>query len=525
MIIRVINYLHFIYFSNVLLVFLQFLAFCSVFADPSMAATSRSSSINDTLEETVTAMLTSLSTSYGPKGLDKMIVRGKDVVVTNDGATILKNYNSNPFHRIISGMSQSQDTNCGDGTTSVVLLLGSVMEKLCALKRKGIHSSRLVSALEIAKSIALNYIDNSKIKIEKDDYIKVALTTLSSKIAAKSVKMAEVAVEALESADLSDIKIFKHVGGNLDEIEFIKGTLIKSAKHDLNDDDLNKNLTGKRNILLIKFCISAPKTNMESKIIIDDYSLMEKFIKEEREYVINLIKAIKTTGASLIVVQKSILRESVSELARHFLNKLGIGCIDGVENKEMNELERILGIKGATDVELLDKPIEVETKVRNGMLEIKNYGKSIIVSGCDQIIVDEAERSLHDALCVIKGLMDEPYVVPGGGSIETGIATALLAHSGANSVIVNEIGDGFIALPHYIAKNAGLYSVELVSQLKRMVLENKSLGISLRTGYISDMVNNDNVIQPAVVSKSTVVLALETAQVLIRIDDILPTRN
>lgn len=476
----------------------------------------RASKVSDTIDQAVHSLFLTLSSSYGPKGMDKMLMKGKNTTITNDGATIMSFYKTHPIHRILSNVSSTQDSNCGDGTTSVVLLIGCIMDKIKRLRGSGIHPSKIVDALETAKKMAIKYIDDVKIRIEENEFMNVALTTLNSKIASKSNKMAHVAIEALKISKKEDIRIVKRVGGNIDDIELVSGVLLH-RKTPLQ----NK---GKMKALVLQFCISAPKTNLDSKIVINDYSLMERFVKEEREYVINIIKKIKETGANLLIIQKSIVRESCSELALHFLSKVGITVVDGVERKDIEFICSELKTSPITDVDLLRDPVEVEVEEHREMVCLKGVGCSILVSGCDDLVVDEAERSLNDVLCVIKELMAEPYIVPGGGSIETGVA-CLLDSSLQHSLILKEIAQGFLGMPHVLAHNSGLYSTEVLSNLKKNIGVNKNLGISLRTGFISDMVNDDGVIQPAGVSKSVFVLAMETVQMLVRIDDILPSQQ
>ncbi|KAI5150840.1 T-complex protein 1 subunit delta [Enteropsectra breve] len=476
--------------------------------------TEREVKINETVKQAVQALVGLLSTSYGPKGLDKMLIKDNKHVVTNDGATIMSYYTTHPIHHILSGVSAAQDTNCGDGTTSVVLLVGCLLEKMMALKERGIHPAKLVEAMEVAKKLALKYINSVRVAIGEDEFVNVALTSLNSKIASKSTKMAEIAVDALKYGEREKTKIIKKTGGNIDDIALYNGILMNMQ---------GKIPEGRQKILVLQFCLSAPKTNIDSKIIINDYSLMEKFVKEEREYIIKLIKAIKKSGATLLVIQKSLLKESVNELAAHFLERLGISYVQGVERKDVEYLCSCLGVSAVSDVELIPEPLEIETEKANGMMMIKGYGRTVVVSGCDQMVVDEAERSLHDAMCVIRSLKDEPFIVPGGGSIETGIAVELERYVGPQSLILGELAEGFLGMPHFLVQNAGMGSLEIVSQLKKNISTNHNFGISLRTGYISDMVNDETVIQPSVVSKSMVSLAIETVQTLLRIDDVLPT--
>lgn len=475
--------------------------------------TERASKVSETIEQAVSALFSTLSSSYGPRGLDKMLIQDKSTIITNDGATIMGFYKTHPVHKILSSVSATQDVNCGDGTTSVVLLVGCLMEQLKKLKDRGIHPSRIVDALEVAKKLSQEYIGRVKVEVSSKEFLKVALTALGSKIAFKSQKMAQVSIDALGLAKKEDIRIVKKVGGNIDDIELHSGILLNGG---------SSVAEGDARLLVLQFCLSAPKTNLDSKILIDDYTLMERFVKEEREYVIRLIKAVKRSGANLLVIQKSLMRESCSELAQHFLKRLGISFIDNVDRKDVEHLAKTLGIRPASDVELIGDPVDVKTRRVRDMVEIVGKGCTIVVSGCDQMVVDEAERSLNDALCVVRSLVEEPFVVPGGGSIEAGISCVLDEYTGPYSLIVKEIAAGFMGMPYLLAQNAGMSSMDVISSLRRSVAVNKHMGISLRTGMVSDMVNDDDVIQPALVSRSMILLAIETVQMLVRVDDILP---
>lgn len=473
----------------------------------------RVAKIHETIRQATQSLISTLSTSYGPKGLDKMLIRDNKSLVTNDGATILGFYKTHPIHKILSDISSTQDANCGDGTTSVVLLSCCLFTQLVGLLERGFHPSRLSDALELAKQLAVKYIDDIKIKVKESEFHEVAMTALNSKIASKSVNMASIAQEALSQTDRKDLRVIKKIGGTIDDIELCRSVLL-NKKTDVQP--------GNYKLLLLQFCLSAPKTNMESKVIIDDYSQVEQFVKEEREYLLDILRKVKKSGANLLILQKSLLRESCSELAKHFLKKLGIAVVDNVERADVEYLSGILGIKSVSDVDLIGEPLQVEVGQRMDMLEIKGYGHSIIVCGCDQMIVDEAARSLDDVLGVVQSLKREPSIVPGGGSVEAGIAAILDKHSGAHSLVLQEVSRGFLMMPYYLVQNAGVNPVEMVSSLSKNVTVNHHIGISLRTGRLADMVNEERVIQPAGVSRSMVILAIEAVQMLIRIDDILP---
>ncbi len=476
----------------------------------------RVSKIQESVRQACQSLSASLCTSYGPKGLDKMIIEGNKSIVTNDGATILSYYRTHPIHKILSEVSRAQDQNCGDGTTSVILMTCCLMEHLGSLLQKKVHPCKIVNALETAKIISLKYIDDIKTKIEEKELLDAAMTSLSSKITSRSTRMAEIVIEALSEFIREDVRIIKKIGRTVEEVEMFRGIVLQN----------NGNVrTGRYKMLVLKFGLSAPKTNMESKIVVDDHSLIPRFVREEREYLVKLIKRVLSTGANLLVIQKSLLRESCSDLARHLLGKLGISVIYDVDRKDVDYLCKMTGIKAVSDPEFIREPFELDVVEREDVVEISGHGCTIMVGGCDDMIADEAERAMQDVFGVVSALKREPYVVPGGGSVEIGVASLLEQHIGTHSLVINDIARAIGVMPYYLAQNAGINSVEIVNQLKKNIAVNHNMGICLRTGTLADMVNGKKIIQPAAVVKSMFTLAFETVQMLIRIDDILPANN
>ncbi|KAH9412059.1 TCP-1/cpn60 chaperonin [Ordospora pajunii] len=484
-------------------------------------ALERQSQVRASIFQASQSLLQTLSTSLGPRGLDKMLVRDKKTVVTNDGATILKYLNRYPVHGILSNMSSAQDEECGDGTTSVVVLAGCLLERIAALLERNVHPSIICDNLEIVKRIALRYINRVKIECDKKDFVNTVNTALSSKIvSSSSCEMAFAAIEGMEhvNGQKRRIRIIKKVGGGLDDVKAYKSILLEC--------DI-KNLPKKVKIAVVQFCLSAPKTNMDSKILINDSSLMDKVIQDERKYILEMCKKIKKSGCTLLIVQKSILRESLSDLASHFLKQLNILVVNSVDRKDIDYLCTALSIQPVSEIDLLgvSSLVEVEIGEVEGMLEIKGYGCTIVLRGCDEMVVDEAERSLNDALCVVKCLNEVPFLVPGGGSVEMGIASMLCECTEGNVYVLREIAKAFEGIPYFLAKNAGLYPVEIVSELRNELKQNECVGISVRSGHAGDMVKDDFVIQPAKVSISMITLALETVSMILKIDDILPARR
>lgn len=480
----------------------------------------RQCQVKTSIFQAAQSLLQTLSTSLGPKGLDKMLVKNKKTTVTNDGATILKHLTQHPVHNILFNMSVAQDEECGDGTTSVVVLAGCLLDSISVLLGKNVHPSIICDSLGVVKRIALDYIDRVKIGSDRKDLGNNVMTALSSKIASSSGEMAAAAIEGMEyvGGDKGRIRIMKKIGGVLDDVKAYRSILL--------DSDIQTPLK-KVKMAVVQFCLSAPKTNMDSKILIGDASLMEKVIQDERRYILEMCKKIKKSGCTLVVIQKSILRESLSDLAAHFLKQLNILVVNSVERKDIEYICNAVNTRPVSEIDLLDPLclVDVEVVGKDGVLEVKGYGCTILVRGCDEMVVDEAERSLNDALCVVRCLEEMPFLVPGGGSVEMGISMALSSCAEDNAYILREISRAFEGVPYFLAKNAGLHGVEVISELRKELGSNSNAGISVRSGHVGDMVKDDLVVQPAKVSISVVTLALETVSMILKIDDILPARR
>ncbi|KAM0686937.1 T-complex protein 1 subunit delta [Conglomerata obtusa] len=561
----------------------------------------RANEIHASIIHSASTLSSSLSTSLGPRGSDKMIIKDKTTLITNDGATILKSLRYNhPINTILANVSQTQDSQCGDGTTSVVILTGSILKRCQNLLNKKVHVARICRALERIKIIGNDYIESVKMHIGdvrlsqerfrlyineplrqespavegdffkyRDSLLKSVVTALSSKVIALNVlEYAPIAVDAvlMVKGSVKCIKVVKKVGGCIEDVKLeraivlsenvknkkLKELLIKQNvdNNTITDDKKSKTINNENTniennyfsksvkLAVLQFCISPPKTNIDSKININDTKLMEKIIKEEREYLLDICKKVKKSGAEVIVVQKSILRESVNDLALHFLTKLNILVIDDVSREDIKFICEKLDLNPSVDPDaietkecLLEENLESEALITR---IICDKGCSVIVRGCDKLIVDEAERSLNDALCVVKCLFEDPFLVPGGGAIEIGISEKLCEecnsakkednHNFSEGYIFYELSKAFEEIPFYLSRNAGMDSVNVVNELKNKITENPYLGINVRTNSISSMLE-ENIVQPSKVSKSVVSLAIETVSMILKIDDILPSNK
>ncbi|KAJ2124448.1 T-complex protein 1 subunit delta [Coemansia sp. RSA 720] len=498
------------------------------------------------------AVADAIRTSLGPRGMDKMIETGKkEVVISNDGATILKHMSVlHPAARMLVDLSAAQDIEAGDGTTSVVVLAGSLLSAAEKLLKKGIHPTQIAEGFQNAAAEAVKILEDISIPVDLEDresLLKSATTSLSSKVVAQySNVLAPIVVDSVLqvvnkatdiNVDLNDIRIAKKIGGTIDDTELVSGlvlnqTAITSAG--------GPTRVEKAKIGLIQFQLSPPKPDMDNQVVVNDYRQMDRILKEERTYLLNLVKKIKKAGCNVLLIQKSILRDAVNSLSLHFLAKLKIMAIKEVERDEIEFICKATGCKPIADIDSftedklgtadLIEEVESDGSRIVQISGIKNAGKtaSIIMRGANQYVLDEAERSIHDALCVIRCLVKKRALIVGGGAPEIEVSLRLSglakAQTGFQAVCFQAFADAVEVIPTTLAENSGLSPISIVTELRnRHANGEQTAGINVRKGAISDM-KRENVIQPLLVSTSAIELATETVRMLMKIDDILAAR-
>ena len=495
-----------------------------------------------------------IRTSLGPRGMDKMMVSEKnDVTITNDGATILSKMKAtHPAAKMLVELSKSQDIVAGDGTTSVAVLCGALLNKCIALLARGVHPTIISDSLALACDEACRLTETFGIPVninDREQLINAATTSLGSKVVAQySDVLAPIAVDCVRKifdesrpdlVDLRDVRCVRKQGGTIDDTELTEGIVFdqKTAKgagagiHTVED----------AKIALIQFCISPPKTDMENNVIVSDYTQMDRILKEERNYVIGLIKKIKATGCNVLLIQKSILRDAVTELGMHYIQKAKIMVIKDVERDEIEFIAKTLKLQPVAHPEQLTPEKLGKAKLAKEVVcgkskvvkvtGIENMGKtvSVIVRGSNQLVLDEADRSLHDALCVIRCLAHKQFLITGGGSAEIELSVRLgqwaRTLSGMELVCVKAFAEALEVIPYTLAENAGLNPIEIVTELrnKHAMLGNVHEGINVKKGTVSDM-RKENVLQPLLVTTSALSLATECARMILKIDDICPVR-
>ena len=396
-----------------------------------------------------------------------------------------------PTARMLVEISKAQDIEAGDGTTTVVVIAGALLHACQLLLEKGIHPTQISDGFQVALERAHEIVSSMSIPIsldEREKLIQIATTSLSSKVVSQhSDILAPIAVDSVlkiteekdTNIDLRNINVSTVVGGTVDETELIEGLVFpnKKASHSAGGPSKMDNAK----IGLIQFCISAPKTDMENQITVKEYSQMDKILDEERKYIINIIKKIVKAGCNVLLIQKSIMRDAVNDLALHFLAKKKIMVIKNIDRDQVDFISKTVGCIPVASVEqftaeklgFAEKVYEhsdSNTIRFEGCRPREGASKtvSVLVRGSNQLIADEAERSLHDALCVVRCLVKERSIVPGGAAVEMEIAQKLQVAAreiyGTDSYCVRAFAEALEVVPYTLAENAGLDPVSFVTQ-------------------------------------------------------------
>jgi len=485
--------------------------------------------------------------------MDKMIISPNgEVVITNDGATILKSLEvAHPCAKMLVDLSAAQDVEAGDGTTTVTVIAGAILGAAQKLLQKGIHPTVISESFMKAADKAEEILQSCGTPIDLADeksLLDISNTSLSSKVVSQySDVLSPIAVKAVmrvidptSSTNVnlsSDIKVVKKLGGTVEDTELVDGLVFTSkVAHTAGGPTRVQNAK----IGLIQFQLSPPKTNMESQMVVTDYTQMDRILREERNYLAGLCKTIQKSGCNVLLVQKSILRDAVTDMSLHFLAKMKILVVTDIERDDIEFISKTLGCtpvanpSGMTADKLGTAGLVEEVSTGNGKI-VKITGVptgsktvTILVRGSNKLVLDEADRSLHDALCVIRCLVKKRFVIAGGAAPEVELSLQLGKWAktlyGLDSVCVAAYAEAFDAVPYTLAENAGLHPIDIVTELRRRhAAGEKSAGINVRKGCITNILE-EKVIQPLLVSTSAVRLATETVSMVLKIDDIVPVR-
>ncbi|KAI5192124.1 T-complex protein 1 subunit delta [Nematocida minor] len=496
---------------------------------------SRAEEVKKRVALVIQSIRSTMGTSLGPKGMDKMITQGTNTTITNDGSTILKTMKmKHPIAQLICNISHSQDEQSGDGTTSITLLLCSFVEQALELTQRKIHPVIIAEAMEVAKNVCKDVLMANASKIEGHGDVRDCIrVSLNSKIVNAYIeKITEVTMKVIEhSTDkktqdlkLSNVRRVK-IKGNMEETEMVSGIVLSAP--------LKKNIKfvpRKMKVAIFQCTIGQSKPSIDSKIKIGNYESVEQVIREEKAHVLSLCKKIKEKEIDLIILQKSIIRESLSELGLHFLERMGIMIVDDVERKEIELCVEQMGITPVVDINEIQESMigEYHVEELEGHVKI-SAGEgvcTVVLRGTDDVILEEVDRSFNDAVNVGRLAVKRPLITYGGGVSELLCYTELVKYSGSSNPKINycvrELAKGLLIIPEMLAINAGANSITTVENLIKLhSQEKKTYGVSIKAVGEGNM-KKENVVQPVDVSISGISGAFDGASTIIRIDDFIP---
>jgi archaeal chaperonin len=484
-----------------------------------------------------------VKTSLGPRGMDKMLVDGLgDVTITNDGATILKEIDvQHPAAKMMVEISKATDNEVGDGTSSVVVLAGALIEKAEELITKDVHPTIIVDGYRKSALKAIEIFNHLAQKIDggnKSELIKVARTSMQTKLVSKeSAELSEVVVNAAlqvseqnESGyvvDIEDVKVEKKAGGSLRDTKLIKGIVLdKEVVH----GGMPKRVE-KAKIALINSALEIEKTEFDAKININSPDQMKMFLEEENRMLKSMVDKIISSGANVAICQKGI-----DDVAQHYLAKSNVLAVRRVKESDMTKLSRATGARIVNNLEDLgSKDLGAADLVEERKVETDKWvfiegckhpkAVTILIRGGSQRVVDEAERSVHDALSVTKDVMEKPLIVAGGGSPESYVAGKLRdwssTLSGREQLAADKFAESLEVIPLALAENAGMDPIDTLTELRsKQTKGSKWSGIDARSGKIVDMSKLD-IVEPLSVKEQIIKSATEVASMILRIDDVI----
>jgi len=481
--------------------------------------------------------------SLGPRGLDKMLVDSLgDVTITNDGATILKEIDvQHPAAKMMVEISKTLDNEVGDGTTSSVVFAGALLSKAEDLLKKDVHSSVIVEGYQAASEKTLEILSEIAMKIQPDDresLLKIAKTSMESKLISEdSGDISKLVVDAIlkistkkgekYNVDLDNIKVEKKAGASIHDTVLIKGIVLdKEVVHSGMPTKIEK-----AKIALVSAAFEVEKTEMSSEIRINDPSQMQMFLEEENRMLKEMVDKIHDVGANVLLCQKGI-----DDISQHYLSKHGILAVRRVKESDMTKLAKATGGRVTSNLDdLSEKDLGFAELVQQKKIESDKWvfiegcrnpqSVSILIRGGSQRVVDEVDRSMHDALMVVKDVIEKPAIVAGGGSPEAYIATQIKewadTFDGREQLAIKKYAEAMEVIPLTIAENAGMDPIDTMVTLRaKQTQGRKWTGIDARNTKIADMLAID-IIEPVAVKEQIIKSATETANMILRIDDVI----
>jgi thermosome len=492
------------------------------------------------------AVADSVRSTLGPKGMDKMLVDSMgDVVITNDGATILKEMDiEHPAAKMIIEVAKTQEQHCYDGTTSAVVLSGELLKRSEDLIEQNVHPTVICEGFRLAAEKAISLLDGHGISTNDNDAVllEVAKTSLTGK-SAGAVKsfMADICVRAVNAVgvvdegerivDLSDIKVEKRQGGSIKDSTLIDGILLdKERVHAGMPRSIND-----AKIALINSAVEVKKTEVDAKIQITDPNQLASFLAEEENYIRGLVEKITASGANVLICQKGI-----DELAQHYLSQAGVFTIRRAKKSDMEALSKATGAQIVTNMDDLSaqdlghaarveerKIGESDMTFVTGCPEAKSV--SVLLRGGTEHVVDEIRRAFDDAVGVVSVAWEDGAVLTGGGSVLAALSRDLRTYAetigGREQMAIEAFASALEIIPRTLAENAGLDPVTTLIALRKAHADGAShAGINVYEGGVVDM-KDGNVLEPLRVVEQAIQSATETAIMILRIDDVISSKG
>lgn len=483
-------------------------------------------------------------TTLGPRGMDKMLVDSLgDVVITNDGVTILEEMEvEHPAAKMMVEVAKTQEDEVGDGTTTAVVIAGELLREAERLLDQGIHPTMIVSGFRMAAERAQQILEEMAIKVTPEDeelLKKIAITSMTGKKAESArEKLAELAMRAVKQiaekadggykVDIDYIGIEKKQGGSIEDSELVQGVILdKERAH----PGMPKRVKGAK-IALLDCALEVKKTETDAEIRVTRPEQLRAFIEEEERMLKKMVDKIVATGANVVFCQKGI-----DDVAQHYLAKAGILAARRVKKSDMEKLARATGGKVVTNLDDLTS----EDLGRAGLVEERKIADEkmifvqecvnpksvgILIRGGTEHVVDEVERSVHDAVCVIAAAIEDGKVVPGGGAPEMALAKKLREYAetvgGREALAINSFANAVEIIPRTLAENAGLESIDILVNLRAKHEQpgGERMGVNVYNGSLEDMFEL-GVVEPLRVKTQAIKSASEAAIMILRIDDVI----
>jgi thermosome len=491
------------------------------------------------------AIAETVKTTLGPRGMDKMLIDSLgDITITNDGATILDEMDvQHPVAKLMVEIAKAQDDEVGDGTTTVVVLTGELIKEAEKLLEKNIHPTVIVAGYKKALEEAERILRRIAVKVDINDFEmlkKVAMTSIRGKaVAAFREYLAEIAVKAAKQvaeekdgkivANVDDyVQLVKKKGGSFLDTQLVYGVIVdKEVVH----PDMPKRVE-KARIALIDAPLEVEKTEIDAEIRISSPEQMKMFLDEEARLLRDMVEKIKAAGANVVFCQKGI-----DDLAQYYLAKAGILAVRRVKKSDMEKLARATGGRIITNIEEISPEVlgyaelVEERKVADEKMVFVEgcpnpRAVSILVRGGLERAVDEAERNLVDALSVVSDVLEEPYVLPGGGAPEAELAKELRKYAakvgGREQLAIEAFANALEVIPRTLAENSGLDPIDIMAELRAAheKPDGWKYGVDVFEGKVADMWAL-GVIEPLAVKLQAIKAATEAATMILRIDDII----